>query len=53
MELGVEEFLTWLLSFVRLDRLWGSHLRLSLLASKVIDGFLKDDFEDSFGWITL
>ena len=32
--------------FVRLDRPWGSHLRLSLFSSKVIDGFVKNDFED-------
>ena len=41
------------LSFGRLDRPWGSHLRLSLFSSRVIDGFLQDDFENSFGWITL
>ena len=41
------------LSLFILDRPWGSHLRLSLFSSKVIDGVLKDDFENYFGWITL
>ena len=42
----MEESLTWLLSFVRLDRPWGSHLRLSLFSSEVIYGFMVNDFED-------
>ena len=41
LEVRVEEFLTWLLSVIGLDRPGGSHLRLSLFSSKVIDGFLR------------
>ena len=34
------------LSFGRLDRPWGSHLRLGLFSSEMIYGFMVNDFED-------
>ena len=49
MELGdwSGRVLIWLGSFVRLDRPGESRLRLSLFSSKVLDDFVRNDFEDS------